>query len=111
MLIQPHAENAIKHGITPKGSKGNLVIDIRSIGRWIICSVTDDGVGRPHSRLLNEKRYGKHRSRGIELTRERLDVLAMLSGGQYKFNVVDLTDGKGIAAGTRVEICIPAENE
>ncbi len=108
MLIQPHAENAIKHGIAPRRSPGNLLIDIRRTGDDIICSVTDDGIGRVRTAPANAPGADGHRSRGMELTRERLDVLGTLGGGRYRFNVIDLTDESGAPAGTRVEICIPA---
>ena len=42
--LQPLAENAIFHGIEPKGS-GNIVLSAEREGRDLLVSLTDDGVG------------------------------------------------------------------
>lgn len=45
MLIQPLVENAIFHGIVPKGTDGVIEIDVASEGNAIIIEVADDGIG------------------------------------------------------------------
>ncbi|MCR2807165.1 sensor histidine kinase [Paenibacillus soyae] len=50
MLIQPLVENAIFHGIVPKGTDGEIGIDVASEGEAVIITVTDNGIG-----LLPEK--------------------------------------------------------
>ncbi len=46
MCIQTHVENALKHGIKPKNTKGNIVISIKNIKNYMLVAVEDDGVGR-----------------------------------------------------------------
>lgn len=45
MLIQPLVENAIFHGIVPKGTDGTIEIDVSSEGNAIMIEVADDGIG------------------------------------------------------------------
>lgn len=106
MLIQPYAENAIKHGLKAVGPGGVLSIDIRLEGEWIICSITDNGVGR--KKADKETSVGRiHRSRGMEVTKERLEILSSLGRQCYGLDVMDLTGDEGIPLGTRVDIRIP----
>ncbi|TKG88131.1 hypothetical protein EYV94_27590, partial [Puteibacter caeruleilacunae] len=44
MLIQPLVENAVVHGLTPKGS-GNVDVKFHKEHTNIICEIIDDGVG------------------------------------------------------------------
>jgi LytS/YehU family sensor histidine kinase len=104
MLIQPHVENAIKHGLRPLGSGGVLSIDIRLDGEAIVYSVADNGIGRDRAAAA---RNGTHRSYGLDITRERLDVFSRLSRQCYKLEIIDLTGEEGSPLGTRVEVRIP----
>jgi two-component system sensor histidine kinase YesM len=45
MLIQPLVENAIFHGIVPKGTDGTIEVDVASEGNAIRIEVADDGIG------------------------------------------------------------------
>jgi len=45
MLIQPLVENAIFHGIVPKGTDGVIGIEVSREGEATVISVTDDGIG------------------------------------------------------------------
>jgi len=45
IILQPIAENAINHGIAPKGYKGTLVIKLRQDNENLYFSIIDDGVG------------------------------------------------------------------
>ena len=45
VALQPLVENAIVHGIIPKGSKGNIWITVKKVHNEILFLVTDDGLG------------------------------------------------------------------
>ncbi len=106
MIIQPFVENAILHGLTPKQGERKLFIDIKENGPSIICNITDNGVGREAAEQLNKAKTGKSRSRGISVTRQRLDLLARNYGVKTDIRYNDLKDKNGKAMGTKVEINI-----
>ena len=45
LLLQPIIENALNHGIVPKGCDGSLVLDGRLDGGLFALDITDNGVG------------------------------------------------------------------
>ncbi len=107
MLIQPYVENAIKHGLAYKGMAGTLIVKIRRSGRYVICSVIDDGIGRKRSEELKSETGREHRSQGMEVTKKRLEALRTSYGREFRVEVVDLFDDDAKAAGTQVDIHIP----
>jgi sensor histidine kinase YesM len=99
MIIQPYVENAIKHGILPKGDNGSIKIVFELFSDRLVCKVIDDGVGvqsAPASSLPNNK----HKSLGSKLVRERINLLNDLG-----YNISIETKSK-IGIGTEVEIII-----
>ena len=46
MIIQTHAENAVKHGLSRKDSGGMLDIEIKPLPEGLEISISDNGVGR-----------------------------------------------------------------
>lgn len=105
MLIQPHIENAVWHGLRYKEGKGKLQLSFLKKGALLEVAVTDDGIGIAKSRLLKTDNQKKQQSRGIDNTKERIDLLNKI----YKTNIsmkVEEIDDDG-ATGTRVTINIP----
>lgn len=43
--LQPLVENAIFHGVVPKGSFGTITVDAFEEGELLVLTITDDGVG------------------------------------------------------------------
>jgi tetratricopeptide (TPR) repeat protein/anti-sigma regulatory factor (Ser/Thr protein kinase) len=112
MLIQPFVENSIIHGLANKPSQGNIRIDMKTDGRVMSCVVEDDGVGREKAMEI-KKLAGKtkHKSLGMQVTQERLDLLRDKSGLDVSVRIIDLMDEAGKPGGTRVEIRLPFETE
>jgi len=109
MVIQPFVENAILHGLMPRNGCRKLLIDIRDGGEHIAVTLTDNGIGREESARLNRKRVGKNPSRGISLSRQRLETLAGQTDRRAGIRYTDLRDPAGLPAGTQVEINIPKQ--
>ncbi len=106
LLVQPHIENAVKHGISNLNGKGNITIEYELMDEFIIASVTDSGVGRNiHNKSNN------HKSISGKLTNERLELLGRNKNIVFDQRIIDLYDGDGNPAGTRVEINLPFEHE
>jgi streptogramin lyase len=107
MIIQPYVENAILHGIIHKTGKGNISINLSLQKDNIHCVVEDDGVGREKAMEIKNNSGLKHKSRGMIITKERLEILNKQIKGQISVSVFDLKDENGNAKGTKVEIIIP----
>jgi LytS/YehU family sensor histidine kinase len=117
LAIQPFIENAILHGIQNKnmlskaaGKKyeGKLSVRINQNNDRLICVVEDNGVGRQAAEELKKKQVFGHRSMGVDITKDRLDLLG---GDASDIGYTDLTDDEGNPAGTRVKISIPLVTE
>lgn len=112
MIVQPYVENAIEHGLRSK--KDGMVKVHFSLydDDTILCLVEDNGIGREKARQLrmNDPNYQNYRSRGTNITQERLQLLHQQSKEKKGVFVhtIDLIDEKdGAPLGTRVEIKIP----
>lgn len=110
MLLQPFVENAIKHGM--KGRKaedpGTIIINFEEKGTSLICTISDNGVGREAAALRKEKsKETYHESTSLIVIRERLELLTKDGGEALK--IVDLEDDQGNAAGTKVIVRIPLD--
>jgi ligand-binding sensor domain-containing protein len=108
MLIQPFAENAIIHGLLPRKGLGKLEIRIVKEGNFTRCSITDNGIGRKKAMEMKEKSIRKtHKSFGMKITQDRLELLNFLHNSSLSIEVTDLKGEAGKDSGTRVDIYIP----
>ncbi|NOU19691.1 MAG: histidine kinase [Bacteroidales bacterium] len=110
LLIQPFVENAIWHGIMLKEDKtGWVKISLVDNGRIISCTIEDNGVGRRHADTIQQLRTREYKSRGSQITQQRIDLLSLMYKEQFNIIYEDLTDNLGLPLGTRVLISIPKE--
>ena len=108
MITQPYIENAILHGIIPLAQNGELSVSFIKNNNCILCTITDNGIGRKASSLLQQhKNTTKHQSIAMELTRDRIALMKDGIKGEYKIIITDLENDEHIALGTKVEIWIP----
>src|SRR5690606_8791202 len=76
LLIQPIIENAFKHGLFHKEGKGRLDITFSKSGKYLKCTIEDNGVGRAATLEKNKwRKKGEHKSSGLDTTTERLQLL------------------------------------
>jgi len=104
MLIQPHVENAILHGIKPKKEGSFLKISFDLDGDILICTIQDDGIGREASKKLARKK--DHRSMATEINRDRLKLLGEAMNEDATIAIEDLKN----PTGTRVILRLPAKS-
>ncbi|MDP3557075.1 MAG: histidine kinase [Bacteroidota bacterium] len=108
MLIQPYVENAIWHGLMHKDTKGKISIRIDLKEKALICEIEDNGIGRKKSQQIVKEKNGEfHKSVGMSITQERLDVLNQQNNSMLTVKIIDLEDEQGMAAGTRIELNLP----
>lgn len=104
MLLQPFVENAIVHGLLHLASgEGVLLIKMKPAGSFVLCSVEDNGVGRARSAQINARRTPNHKSHGMEIARNRLQLLVENVSIDELIYIEDLPEGKG----TIVHIKLP----
>jgi tetratricopeptide (TPR) repeat protein len=109
MLIQPYIENAIWHGLMPKEDGGTLVVSFTCQDNNLEIIVTDNGVGRAKSAELKSKSTTAHKSFGMSITHQRIELINQMYKTNMSVLVNDLHDGQGNAAGTEIRINIPVE--
>ena len=106
MLIQPHVENAIKHGIANLESKtGILTISFAQVNSFIECRITDNGIGREASAKIGK--FASHTSFGTKLTLAKSEILKKIHNIEITTVITDLYSEDGAAVGTEVLIKIP----
>lgn len=107
MLIQPFVENAIKHGLIHTRTDGRVDVVFRREDTWLLCSITDNGIGRQRAEQLKSRSFGSHVSRGVELIRSRLAMLESLEGEDYSLDIQNAAESTSEYVGTSVTIRLP----
>lgn len=103
LVVQPFAENAIIHGLIPLGGEGKLVIRFREEHRGLVIEIEDNGVGRKAAAENKAQKTNYHKSTGLQVTQERLDM--MNENGNKSIEFVDLHK-EGVPNGTLVRLLI-----
>ncbi len=75
LIVQPYVENAIKHGLLYKETKGKLIVSFSKKGEQLICKVIDDGVGRDAAQQYQKESKKIYVSRGKKLVEDRVKIL------------------------------------
>ena len=104
LVIQPFVENSIIHGLNNKKSKGFISIELKMIEESILCIIQDNGIGREAADKIRENSGILHKSKGMNITKERLEILSNTK--KYSVNIIDLKDENGHPTGTRIEFMI-----
>jgi ligand-binding sensor domain-containing protein len=106
LLIQPFVENAIVHGLAPSEKPGlYLKIIVRLRDDFIHYTIEDNGIGRTESMAYSRKYRPGHKSLGLEISRERIDLINRKHGTAGTLDIIDLYDDRQ-PAGTRVVLTI-----
>lgn len=105
MLIQPHLENAIWHGLRYKETKGKLELAFRKKDKAIRVIIEDNGIGLSQSRALKTMNQKTHESRGLTNTTERIGLLNDLYKTHITMHMEELEDNGH--SGTRIVLHIP----
>ena len=102
MIIQPHVENCIIHGILPKLEHGTLSITFKKINlNNILIIIEDDGIG-----LIKAKEHAKtgHKSLGTSTIKNILEINSKLSGKKQIVTMVDKSTLNPPQSGTLITI-------
>lgn len=112
MIMQPFIENSIIHGILPnEGVKGHIKIKLREVDGVLEISIEDNGIGISRSIRQKNVMDGDHRSKGMEITSKRIELIQKVSkNGISLVGPYEMTDENSLVKGTRVIIKIPLED-
>jgi LytS/YehU family sensor histidine kinase len=95
MLIQPHLENAIWHGLRYRETKGKLKVTFAEDNQLIKVLIEDDGIGVEKSKELKTQNQKVHESRGLNNVEERINLLNDLYHQQISYSISSGADGNG----------------
>jgi len=105
LILQPFVENALWHGLSRKEGDKEIKITVSLNAAWLVCDITDNGIGREKAEEWKNNSVAIHQSRGIDITRKRLidfnedELVAPIE-------FFDLYDDKNTPSGTRVTVRI-----
>lgn len=104
MLIQPHLENAIWHGLRYLDHKGLLRLSFEKENSTVRILIDDNGIGISKSSELKTQNQKKYESVGLKNISERIELLNSL----YKQQItLKITEKDAAEHGTRIELVVP----
>ncbi|AWV98705.1 sensor histidine kinase [Arcticibacterium luteifluviistationis] len=108
LILQPFIENSIWHGLS---SKEGLKIIKMKVSRYsnkeFLIEIEDNGIGREKSKEIKANKTLNNKSIGLDLTKQRLDNYFKDSEKEHSLEIVDLSDIKGEACGTKIVLKMP----
>ncbi|MCC5917968.1 MAG: histidine kinase [Cryomorphaceae bacterium] len=107
MLLQPHVENSIKHGLLHlDGVKVLRVRIFKFNDESLHCIIEDNGIGREASEKINSAKTFKHKSFSTGANQNRIQLINQIRNKKIEVTITDLHQN-GLACGTRVAIILP----
>lgn len=100
LILQPIVENALYHGIIPKGEEGDIYINAKQKEDKLVITVKDTGIGASEERI-SEVLSKKSQSFGLKSTLDRIS--------KYYSNKVSYKISSEVGYYFEVEIYIPLE--
>lgn len=104
LIVQPFVENAIKHAFLDNSEHNLLEIYVSLGENHCEMVVKDNGIGYYNSREKTHQLEEEHRSKGIALVRERMELLHE----KHQIGSLNIVSELG-KRGTRIELTIPIE--
>lgn len=104
LLLQPFAENAIKHGLMNSNKPEKMVrISVNEVSGGCCICIEDNGVGRQASQMRKQEGGLEHQSLGMKITMERMRLFSLHENVSLTVQVEDIFADEHID-GTRVVI-------
>jgi LytS/YehU family sensor histidine kinase len=108
LLIQPHVENAVIHGISALGQGGEIQVIFRRVNDHLICEVVDNGPGyHPEKSTMREGN-----GQGWKLTDQRVQLMKEQFGEDVSVlisNLAEESSGDKEISGTKVTFKLPIQ--
>lgn len=108
MLLQTFVENAVWHGLMNKESRGKIDLRFSKINKkLILCEIEDNGIGRKKAAEYKSKDRFKHKSKGSEIVKKRIELLNLKAKQKIICKTIDLEENNTQLTGTLVRLEIP----
>lgn len=108
MVLQPFVENAVRHGVqSVNGRTGLINIYFYINNQELVCRIEDNGIGRQQAQLQKNTEPAVYRSRGMQLTYERIELINTNSVKKINVEIVDKFNEYSKPGGTDVIIRFP----
>lgn len=107
LLLQPFAENSVKHGLMHKQGEKKVDIRFEKTGEGLRVVIDDNGIGRMQSMEINKRSKNKPFSFATAALTERMDLFNRLFKQKIICEITDKVDERGQPGGTRIELIIP----
>lgn len=104
MLVQPHLENAVWHGLRYVETKGHVHLSFSKTPRGMLIVIEDNGIGIAESQKHKTANQKKRSGRGISNTQERIAILNSLYNQQI---VCQVEDKPAPNSGVKVTLSVP----
>lgn len=108
-ILQPFIENAIWHGLAHKSGKKAIEISIKEDKNTLHIIIKDNGIGMLKAIEIEKKKSIKHKSMGIDITKERLKLFSHNTHQEYDLVFENIGPEKK-SKGTKVIIELPIKN-
>lgn len=72
LVLQPFVENSLWHGLSQKRGEKQIKVSAALKDQWLLCTISDNGIGRKKSNELKAGFLNLHQSKAIDITRKRL---------------------------------------
>ena len=107
LIIQPYVENAIEHGIA-HSEKTDLIISVTASlqNDFILYNIKDNGIGRSQSAAYNQQNKRHHKSVGLTITADRINIFNGPVSTNDDVVITDLYDAEERPAGTSISVKI-----
>jgi hypothetical protein len=108
MMLQPYLENAVRHGVRYLGDgKGKIAVSFRDDGTYVVCSISDNGIGRALSKKLKSNNPIEYQSKGMDLTARRIEMYNTINSSKIIIDIQDLGPEGNEPVGTLISIWFP----
>ena len=105
LIIQPYVENAIWHGLLhKKDGTPTLSINCWKEDGKLCLQIEDNGIGREASAKINKNALSSHKSHGLKVTEERLQILNQIYNVGASVEILDLVMSDHQPGGTQVTL-------
>ena len=105
LIIQPYVENAIWHGLLhKKEGTASLTINCWKEDGMLYLQIEDNGIGREAATKVGNNALTSHKSHGLKVTEERLQILNQVYNVDASVKILDLITPDHRPGGTQVTL-------